>query len=59
MLTGCFGTSKKRFFDKCYICEKQYIDGINVEHFEPHRDLDMIKKFDWNNLFGLVLIAME
>lgn len=42
---------KKDFFDKCYICEKQYIDGINVEHFEPHRDLDIDKKFDWNNLF--------
>jgi hypothetical protein len=38
------------FRHKCYICESQKPNTINIEHFIPHqgnRDL----MFDWNNLF--------
>ncbi len=38
------------FYDKCYICESKGIHAINVEHFEPHEDRDIDKKFDWYNL---------
>lgn len=42
---------KKDFHDKCYICESKYVTAINVEHFEPHEKKDMIKRFNWSNLF--------
>lgn len=42
---------KKDFHDKCYICESKHITAINVEHFEPHEKKDMIKRFNWSNLF--------
>lgn len=41
---------KKDFRDKCYICESKGILAINVEHFDPHEDKYIHKKFDWNNL---------
>lgn len=42
---------KLDFHNKCYICEKKYVTSINVEHFEPHEKKDMIKRFNWSNLF--------
>jgi uncharacterized protein (TIGR02646 family) len=41
---------KNDFYDKCYICEAKGIHAINVEHFDPHEDRDVNKKFDWDNL---------
>lgn len=38
------------FFNKCYLCEKKEISGINVEHLKPHKG-DIDKKFQWENLF--------
>lgn len=43
--------ARKDFHDKCYICESQNVALINVEHFDPHEDTYIDKKFDWNNLF--------
>lgn len=42
---------KDDFFDKCYICESKGLTSINIEHFAPHRDIDMIRKYNWSNLF--------
>jgi hypothetical protein len=42
---------KSDFFDKCYICEQKGIASINIEHFAPHEHKDMIRKYNWNNLF--------
>lgn len=42
---------KTDFFDKCYICEQKGVASINIEHLAPHRDIDMNRKYDWNNLF--------
>ncbi len=39
------------FHNKCYICESQGIESINIEHFEPHKDIDMNRKYNWSNLF--------
>ncbi|MBT0111949.1 HNH endonuclease [Vibrio alginolyticus] len=34
----------------CYICG--YSNPSNaIEHFRPHRSVDRVKMFDWNNLF--------
>lgn len=41
---------KTDFQEKCYLCEDDEQTSIQIEHFEPHKD-DLIKKFDWNNLF--------
>lgn len=41
---------KADFYEKCYLCEDDEQTSIHIEHFEPHKD-DLIKKFDWNNLF--------
>lgn len=38
------------FYDKCYICELKLSD-INVEHLLPHKNIDLDRKFDWENLF--------
>jgi hypothetical protein len=38
------------FKHKCYICESQKPNTINIEHFIPHQDNHDLK-FDWNNLF--------
>jgi uncharacterized protein (TIGR02646 family) len=38
------------FKNKCYLCEREGMTSINVEHFRPHKgDTDL--KFDWNNLY--------
>lgn len=42
---------KADFHDKCYICEQKGISSINIEHFAPHKDINMIRKYNWNNLF--------
>ena len=35
---------------KCYLCEQDELQSIEVEHLVPHHgDIDL--KFDWNNLF--------
>jgi len=41
---------KEDFLNKCYLCETEAPQSINVEHFVPHKgNTDL--KFDWNNLF--------
>lgn len=38
------------FHGKCYICERNKLEAIEIEHLIPHREnLDL--KYDWNNLF--------
>ena len=38
------------FHGKCYLCEQNALQSIEVEHLIPHHgDVDL--KFDWNNLF--------
>ena len=38
------------FHGKCYLCEQNELQSIEVEHLIPHHgDVDL--KFDWNNLF--------
>jgi len=39
------------FHNKCYICESKDIESINIEHFAPHKDSNIIRKFSWSNLF--------
>lgn len=38
------------FFGKCYLCEKDEISDVEVEHLIPHKGNDTLK-YDWNNLF--------
>ena len=38
------------FFGKCYLCEKDNISDIEVEHLIPHKNNENLK-YDWNNLF--------
>ena len=42
---------KDDFFDKCYVCESKGLTSINIEHFAPHKDIDMVRKYSWSNLF--------
>ena len=39
------------FNNKCYICENSKVTSYNIEHFRPHKDIDMELKFSWENLF--------
>lgn len=39
------------FKGKCYICESKFFTSPVVEHFKPHRDIDIGLKFNWENLF--------
>ena len=39
------------FHNKCYICESEGIESINIEHFAPHKDSNEIRKYNWSNLF--------
>ncbi len=39
------------FNNKCYICESEGIESINIEHFVPHKDINKIRKYGWSNLF--------
>ena len=41
---------KPMFYEKCYLCERDKIQDVEVEHFDPHMKVEA-KKFDWNNLF--------
>ncbi len=42
---------QKDFKNKCYICETKDIEAINIEHFAPHKNINLIRKFQWANLF--------
>lgn len=40
------------FYEKCYLCEQNELQSIEVEHLLPHHNGKYIdRKFDWNNLF--------
>ncbi len=39
------------FHNKCYICEIKDPISLNVEHFKPHKNIDLSLKYDWGNLF--------
>ena len=39
------------FHNKCYICESEGIESINIEHFAPHTNSNEIRKYNWSNLF--------
>ena len=41
---------RRDFHDKCYICELNELQSVEVEHLKPHHG-DKELKFDWNNLF--------
>lgn len=41
---------KQMFFEKCYLCERDEIQDVEVEHFVPHEGDDNLK-YDWDNLF--------
>lgn len=38
------------FFDKCYLCERDEIQDVEVEHFIPHKK-DKALKYNWENLY--------
>lgn len=38
------------FHGKCYLCEMNKLQSVEVEHLRPHNG-DKEKMFDWNNLF--------
>lgn len=38
------------FFEKCYLCERDDIQDVEVEHFIPHQS-NAALKYDWNNLY--------
>lgn len=38
------------FNGKCYLCEIDQLQSVEVEHLKPHKG-DAELKFDWNNLF--------
>ncbi len=39
------------FHNKCYICESEGIESINIEHFAPHKGINNLRKYTWSNLF--------
>lgn len=40
------------FYAKCYICEQDELQSVEVEHLLPHHNGKYKeRKFDWNNLF--------
>lgn len=40
------------FHEKCYLCEQNELQSMEVEHLLPHHNgKDLERKFDWNNLF--------
>ncbi|WP_019612769.1 HNH endonuclease [Psychromonas ossibalaenae] len=41
---------KPMFHGKCYLCERDEIQDVEVEHFKPHMSIEA-DKFDWDNLF--------
>ena len=43
---------KKDFHGKCYLCEIDELQSVEVEHLKPHHGgQDRDRMFDWNNLF--------
>ncbi|MEZ8108920.1 HNH endonuclease [Vibrio splendidus] len=38
------------FFDKCYLCERDDIQDVEVEHFIPHKKNTTLK-YNWENLY--------
>jgi len=40
----------KDFNNKCYLCEKDDLDAINIEHLIPHKGNTALR-FSWDNLF--------
>jgi len=38
------------FFEKCYLCERDEIHDVEVEHFVPHQS-NIALKYDWDNLY--------
>ncbi|MEH6496134.1 MAG: HNH endonuclease [Pseudomonas marincola] len=43
-------TLRPMFFEKCYLCERDDIQDVEVEHFIPHQK-DETLKYNWNNLY--------
>ena len=41
---------QKDFYNKCYICEEKNPTSINVEHFRPCKNNNLLK-YSWGNLF--------
>ncbi|MEZ9919679.1 HNH endonuclease [Vibrio breoganii] len=41
---------KPMFFEKCYLCERDEIQDVEVEHFVPHQSNPALK-YDWENLY--------
>lgn len=41
---------KPMFFEKCYLCERDDIQDVEVEHFIPHQS-DVALKYNWDNLY--------
>ena len=42
----------KDFHGKCYLCEQDELQAIEIEHLKPHHGGKYIDlKYDWNNLF--------
>lgn len=41
----------KDFHGKCYLCEINKLQSIQIEHLKPHHGKDFDLMFDWNNLF--------
>jgi uncharacterized protein (TIGR02646 family) len=41
---------KPMFYGKCYLCERNEIQDVEVEHFKPHMSV-AADKFDWHNLY--------
>jgi hypothetical protein len=38
------------FYDKCYLCEQDFLSAPEVEHFRPHHNTTALL-YGWNNLF--------
>ena len=41
---------EKLFHGKCYLCERDDIQDVEIEHLEPHEGDDTLK-YKWDNLF--------
>ncbi len=42
----------KDFHGKCYLCEQDELQAIQIEHLKPHHGgKDIHLKYDWSNLF--------
>lgn len=39
------------FYGKCYLCEIDELQSVQVEHLRAHHGTDRDRMFDWNNLF--------